>query len=396
MQYDGNGNLTNSSVDYESYEYDDENRLTAVQVYYLDGGGNPQGWRTQFEYDGLGRLRERLEFVPQTGMSPVRPPGEGTWYFVHAVQYVYDGWRVIQERSEANAPLVSYTRGLDLSGSLEGAGGVGGLLARSNTGSSTNWISHDYYHADGNGNITCLIDGSQSVVASYRYDPYGNTISESGSLAETNVYRFSSKEIHTNSLMYYYGGRFYDPSLQRWPNRDPIEEEGGINLYAYVGNNPVNQIDPLGLTFSSNWNFFWSWVFGGGQQNRNYGPNSTETQEMENSPGGDKLRDAFYNNGCKNVNNFGYGTVQAAEDTLPHPSQWSSTALQVGGFGGASAVDNGNGTVTFTIPNVAGTHSFFYHVVPDRTSPTGPGRNINQTFQWTEPIDKSKCKCKNK
>jgi hypothetical protein len=54
---------------------------------------------------------------------------------------------------------------------------------------------------------------------------------------------------------------------------------------------------------------------------------------------------------------------------------------------------NGNITVTFCIPNVAGTHSFFYHIVPDRSGTTGPGRNIKQTICWTEPIDKSKCPC---
>jgi RHS repeat-associated protein len=59
-------------------------------------------------------------------------------------------------------------------------------------------------------------------VSNYRYDPFGNTISSSGTLASANVYRFSSKEIHVNSGMYYYGYRFYDPNLQRWINRDPI------------------------------------------------------------------------------------------------------------------------------------------------------------------------------
>jgi RHS repeat-associated protein len=188
-------------------------------------------------YDGLGRLRKRLEYVNGTLQT--------------TTLYLYDGRRVIQERDVNDNPTVSYTRGPDLSGSLEGAGGIGGLLARSSGYSSGNWTSHAYYHADGNGNITCLINASQSVVASYRYDPFGNTLSQSGSLAAANVYCFSSKEIHsnTNSVLYYYGYRFYDPSLQRWINRDPIEEEGGMNLYEFVGNEPTLQIDPFGFLF---------------------------------------------------------------------------------------------------------------------------------------------------
>ncbi len=105
--------------------------------------------------------------------------------------------RVIQER--AGNPTVSYTRGSDLSGSLEGAGGIGGLLARSHGYASGTWSTHNYYHADGNGNITYLVNSSQTLAASYRYDPYGNLISQSGGLASANVYRFSSKEIHAAS-----------------------------------------------------------------------------------------------------------------------------------------------------------------------------------------------------
>jgi RHS repeat-associated protein len=170
---------------------------------------------------------------------------------------------------------VSYTRGVDLSGSLEGAGGIGGLLARSATSPSTNWISHVYYHADGNGNITCLMDTNQTVVASYHYDPYGVLLWQDGTNAVgyDNVYRFSSKEVHLNSGMYYYGYRFYDPNLQRWPNRDPFMEPGfdvararrniqhfgasrefaeqieGPNLYEFVMNDPISNGDPFGLIF---------------------------------------------------------------------------------------------------------------------------------------------------
>jgi RHS repeat-associated protein len=60
------------------------------------------------------------------------------------------------------------------------------------------------------------------------------------------VYRFSSKELHVNSGLYYYGYRWYHPNLQRWLNRDPLEERGGINLYRFVRNRPVDLSDPWG------------------------------------------------------------------------------------------------------------------------------------------------------
>jgi RHS repeat-associated protein len=72
-------------------------------------------------------------------------------------------------------------------------------------------------------------------------------------LATANSYRFSSKEIDWRTGQYYYGFRFYDPNLQRWPNHDPIGENGGLNLYGFVGNNPVNYVDPLGLAPGDWW-----------------------------------------------------------------------------------------------------------------------------------------------
>src|SRR5947199_3230180 len=94
-----------------------------------------------------------------------------------------------------------------------------------------------------------MIDSSQVTTASYRYDPYGNIISSGGGpLSSANVYRFSSKEIHPNSGFYYYGYRFYDPGLQRWLNRDPVGERGGLNLYRFCKHRPVMEVDPLGLS----------------------------------------------------------------------------------------------------------------------------------------------------
>jgi RHS repeat-associated protein len=142
---------------------------------------------------------------------------------------------------------VSYTRGIDLSGTLHVSGGIGGLLARSHGYSGGSWSYNNFYHADGNGNVTYVVNSSQGLAALYRYDPYGRLLYSSGSLAGANVYRFSSKEIHINSFIYYYGHRFYDPNLQRWLNRDPMGENAGLNLYAFVENDPVIYIDAYGL-----------------------------------------------------------------------------------------------------------------------------------------------------
>ena len=107
-----------------------------------------------------------------------------------------------------------------------------------------------------NGNITYMVNSSQTLAASYRYDAFGNLLSSSGSLAGANKYRFSSKEwVEIDAAygqaipgIYYYGHRFYVPSLQRWPNRDPLGEEGGINLYTFIRNNSGNRFDPFGLS----------------------------------------------------------------------------------------------------------------------------------------------------
>jgi RHS repeat-associated protein len=272
--YDANGNLLLSAASRYQYAYDCENRLVQWQD---TGAAHPL--LTDFVYDGLGRLRERLEYIWETsgggGDGEGGEPdtggggGGGSWSLTSETLYIYDGKRVIQERNGSNVPTVSYTRGNDLSGSLEGAGGIGGMLSRSSGYSSGTWATNSYYHADGNGNITCLINSSQSVVASYVYDPFGSTISSSGSMAAANIYRFSSRECHVNSGMYYYLYRFYDPNLQKWINQDPIGEPGfqmlrfrnsrivGLisklrrifesNAYAFVGNRPVFGIDLLGL-----------------------------------------------------------------------------------------------------------------------------------------------------
>ncbi len=183
----------------------------------------------------------------------------------------------------------------------------------------------------------------------------------------------------------YYRARYYDAQSGRFFSEDPFGfESSDFDFYRYSWDSPVNFIDPSGLTPQTNWNFFKNWVLGTGPRMLNYGPSDIETQEMIKSNGAAVVRDLFYKKGCKNVTDVAYGTFHAFRDTVTSPF---GTPFQVGGFAGASATNNGNGTVTFVIPNVAGTHSFFYHMVPDRSSPTGPMSNITQIFTWTEPIN---------
>jgi RHS repeat-associated protein len=226
FQYDGNGNLTNDGL--RSFAYDDENQL--IQVWTTN-------WFSQFTYDGKMRRRIRQEYTSQGG----------AWVQTNEVYYVYDGNVVIQERNNNNLPTTTYTRGKDLSGTLQRAGGIGGLLSMTlNTQLGPASSNSMYYHSDGSGNVTMLINPSQYMVAKYLYDAFGNTLSASGSLAQQNLYRFSSKEFHPNSGLVYYLYRYYDPHLQRWPNRDPFEEDGGINLYRFADNSPLFWIDTDG------------------------------------------------------------------------------------------------------------------------------------------------------
>ncbi len=254
--YDQNGNMTSDGL--LDYAYDDENQLIGIT--------SSNSWKTVFSYDGKMRLRKRTE-SNYVGSA---------WVKASETRYIYDGMLPIQERDVNNIPLVTYTRGNDLSGSLQGAGGIGGLLARTDNtlyviGSPS---AHAFYHSDGNGNVTALVNDKQIVAAKYTYDPYGNTLSQSGPLADANSYRFSSKEVHRKSGLYYYGYRFYSPNLQRWPNRDPLMEAPsslgqrkrpaqlakrttsvtwvsfagqGPNLYQYAENDPVSHVDPYGL-----------------------------------------------------------------------------------------------------------------------------------------------------
>ena len=221
------GNLTSDGR--WTYIWDAENRLVKLAA----GTGVGPQISLQFDYDHQGRrIRQRVW-------------NNKTWIGnpTNDVRYVYDGWNLLASLNSASSVRQAYLWGLDLSGTLQGAGGVGGLLAITDASQGSHFCAYD-----GNGNVTALVkaDGS-GLSAQYEYGPFGELLRATGPMAKANPFRFSTKYQDDETDLLNYGYRYYDPSTGRWPNRDPLGERGGRNLYGFVRNNPISLFDYLGL-----------------------------------------------------------------------------------------------------------------------------------------------------
>ncbi len=215
--YDDNGNLsTNITGSITNVlSYDMENRLSQVTS---NGVTILQNY-----YDGMGRRIAKSEFVNGT---------------TNKYLYVYDGWNCLAVlNGTTGAMLEYYTRGAGIGGD------IGTIVAATHySGSFTNGTF--YYHNNHRGDVTCIRSGT-TTVATYDYKAYGELRSSSGTY--TSRYRFSSKEYEQTMGIYYYGYRFYNPSVGRWLTQDPLKEAGGLNQYEFCNSNPVNFTDPFGL-----------------------------------------------------------------------------------------------------------------------------------------------------
>jgi RHS repeat-associated protein len=107
---------------------------------------------------------------------------------------------------------------------------------------------------DGNGNVSALVKASDgSVSARYEYGPFAEPVRVTGPLADAQPIRFSTKWTDLESGFLYYGYRYYNPSTGRWLSRDPIEEDGGPDLYDFVGNDPLQRVDVDGRWYVVVW-----------------------------------------------------------------------------------------------------------------------------------------------
>jgi RHS repeat-associated protein len=101
-----------------------------------------------------------------------------------------------------------------------------------------------YYQADGLGSVTSLSNGAGALAQTYTFDSFGKQTASSGSVV--NPFQYTGRELDSETGLYYYRARYYDPSVGRFIGEDPIRFSGGINFYAYAENRPLYFIDPLG------------------------------------------------------------------------------------------------------------------------------------------------------
>ncbi len=197
FEYDSNGNLLTDGE--RTFTWDAANRLTSVTV-----AGNTHAW----EYDGLSR-----RVVEKLNGTIVK-------------RFIWAGTAIAQQRTPANAITTNYHG----NGEERFSGTDAGKYL---------------YTTDHLGSIRELIDSTGAVRALYDYDPYGKRVKLSGDL-DTEI-SFTGHPYHAASGLHLTLYRAYDAELGRWLSLDPIGEDGGINLYGYALNDPINLWDPNGM-----------------------------------------------------------------------------------------------------------------------------------------------------
>ncbi|OIQ95017.1 tRNA nuclease WapA precursor [mine drainage metagenome] len=218
MKYDADGNLTEDGT--WQYPYDGENRLTKM----INKSNN--AYTLTFAYDYLGRrIRKTV--------------ANGPWGSTDT-KFLWFGWNLAAELSaDGVTPNKAFVWGPDFSDAHGNAGGAGSLLAQISGGVM------NYAVPDTLGNIVAYTSNG-TLSAAVEYSPFGRATTTYGSYSNFPM-GYSGHYTDWETGLSYYGLRYYMPKHGRFINRDPSEEAGGTNLFAFTGNNPTNSWDVLGL-----------------------------------------------------------------------------------------------------------------------------------------------------
>ncbi|PYI56314.1 polymorphic toxin-type HINT domain-containing protein [Paenibacillus flagellatus] len=251
--YDANSNIVSvtDAAGTTGYEYDKLNRLTKTT--------RPDGQIVTYTYDGRGNRKTNVgdsliireanyTFNPWNELTGVASGGETTEYqyspeteglrikktsSTGTVRYTYNGkGQVIAESDANNNVTAQYVWGPDR------------LLMKKDAATGQSY----YYLQNGHGDVVQLVSTAGAVVNNYRYDEWGNVLSETESVP--NVFKYAGEQYDAEVGLYYLRARYYDPGVGRFISKDAYEGDIAnpltLNLYAYVHNNPLIYIDPTG------------------------------------------------------------------------------------------------------------------------------------------------------
>ncbi len=245
-EYDAVGNRTKKTVGttITNYSYDDGNQLTAVngQSYTHDANGNltSNGDKT-FVYDEENHLTQ-VKNSQGTVISSFTYDYEGNRTSMTTsgvtTYFHYSGDKVVYETDANNNITAEYTWDAQ-----------GNPVAMTKNG-----VTY-YYSLNAHGDVTALTDASGNVAAQYSYDAWGNVLSQTGTMASSNPYRYAGYRYDEATGLYYLMARYYDANVGRFLTRDTFhgfeDDPQSLNLYTYCANNSVNMIDPSGNYYIS-------------------------------------------------------------------------------------------------------------------------------------------------
>ena len=214
--YDADGNLVRDGR--WVYSWDAENRPVRVMSY---GASDRAGWgRVDWAYDALGRRIRQTSYVLSNGV----------WVVTEDLKFVSDpvwfGRHVAELNATNHALLRSYVWGLDPSETLDGAGGVGGLLwvrMASGPASGAHFVT-----CDGNGNVWQLVSATTGMeTARYEYGPFGEPLRATGPAAPSNLFCFSTKRTDSATGLVLYEYRAYSPRSGGGQTEIPLGNAAG-------------------------------------------------------------------------------------------------------------------------------------------------------------------------
>ncbi|MDP3506512.1 MAG: RHS repeat-associated core domain-containing protein [Candidatus Melainabacteria bacterium] len=205
LTYDGNKNLTSDGT--WTYSFDTENHLLTAAAGAVSAS---------YVYDPSGRQAQKTVGANKT-------------------RFIYDGLDLIATYDGAGVLQNRYVHGPGMDEPAIQVTAAGVL---------------SFFHRDSQGSIVALTDNSGAVTNKYTYSPFGESAALSGT-----IFGYTGQRYDSETGLYYYKARYFSPTLGRFLQTDPIGYAGGdLNLYAYVGNDPMNFRDPLGLSAQDNSN----------------------------------------------------------------------------------------------------------------------------------------------